>query len=138
MREGATDLEIERKAVAAVWQRAIDALAACDWEAYASLWAHEPYVEALHPAQGSWWTGWEEVGHRYRGILEQGVSIRGETHEMHIHVGPSRDVAWAAMDPIAALVRCPRCAGVRRGRASSSAAAATCCQPCAARPPGAV
>jgi hypothetical protein len=66
--------EEEIKAIEVVWQRGIEALAACDWDAYSDLWVHEPYVQAVHPATGSWWTGWEEVGARYRQILGRGVN----------------------------------------------------------------
>lgn len=90
--------ETDEAAIRAVWQRAIEALAACDWDSYSSLWAHEPYVQAIHPATRSWWTGWEEVGTRYRRIIERGVPIQGTTDRMDVRVAPSGDVAWAAME----------------------------------------
>lgn len=93
-----TDSEAEKQAIRAVWQRAIDALEACDWPAYSGLWAHEPWVQAMHAGTGSWWTGWTEVGGRYRKIIEKGVPIRGSTSRMDIQVSPGADVAWAAME----------------------------------------
>jgi ketosteroid isomerase-like protein len=92
------NIEAEKSAIRAVWQRAIEALASCDWEAYSSVWAHEPHVQAIHPATKSWWTGWDEVGPRYRKIIERGIPIRGSTDRMDIHVTPRGDVAWAAME----------------------------------------
>lgn len=88
----------DRAAIEAVWQRAIDALACCDWNSCAKLWVQEPYVQAIHPATGSWWTGWVEVGERYRKIIEKGIPIRGETSRMEIHVAASGAVAWASME----------------------------------------
>jgi ketosteroid isomerase-like protein len=93
-----SDSENEKKAIQAVWQRAVEALATCDWPAYAELWAHDSYVAAIHPAQGSWWTGWNEVGERYRAIIEKGIPIRASTQRMDIQLSRSGDVAWAAFE----------------------------------------
>ena len=88
----------DKLAIKAVWQQALEALARCDWEAYSSLWIHEDYVQAVHPATCSWWIGWAEVGARYPSILEKGIPIHGRTSRMEVHVAKARNMAWAVMD----------------------------------------
>ena len=88
----------DEEAIKALWQRAIDALEDSDWQAYETVWAHESHAQAIHPATGSWWTGWQEIGPRYRRIIEKGVPIRGSTRRMDMHVGPGGHVGWAAIE----------------------------------------
>jgi hypothetical protein len=88
----------DRTAIESVWQQAINALELCDWETYSSLWIHEDYMQAVHPATCSWWTVWAEVGARYRSILEKRIPIFGNTSQMDVQVAKSRDMAWVVMD----------------------------------------
>ena len=41
------------------------ALKSGDWPRYAEVWAHEPYVEVIHPGEHEWLTGWDAVGSAY-------------------------------------------------------------------------
>ena len=90
--------KVHKEEIRRLWESGIAALEAGDWDAYSRVWAHKPHVEAIHPAGGEWWTGWQELEPKYRELIESGVEISAETRRIHINVSPSCDMAWATME----------------------------------------
>ena len=60
-------------AIRALLKEAAAALRTGDWSRYQAVWAHEPWIELIHPAEGEWLRGWEAIGNGYRELLESGA-----------------------------------------------------------------
>jgi ketosteroid isomerase-like protein len=79
------------------------ALRAGDWPRYAAAWAHEPWIELLHPAEGEWLTGWDVIGAGYRALLASGARPEAERHRLQVRVAPSGEMAWAVAETVVSL-----------------------------------
>lgn len=90
-------------AVRAVLDEAEAALRAADWPRYSSVWAHEPWIELLHPAEGEWLTGWDAVGPGYEALIATGARLEIERRRLHIRVAPAGRMAWAVAETVLRL-----------------------------------
>src|SRR5712691_4897945 len=97
-----TNVAEETGAVRAVWDEAVAALVAQDWDRYSQVWAHDPGVQVIHPAQRDWATGWQQLEARYRSVISSNVRLEAETRRFEVRVAPSKDVAWATVEAVVA------------------------------------
>ena len=75
-------------AIRALLEEAAAALRTGDWSRYQAVWAHEPWIELIHPAEGEWLRGWEAVGKGYRELLEAGARPDLQRLALHVRVAP--------------------------------------------------
>ena len=87
-------------AVRALLDEAEAALRAGDWRRYAAVWAHERWIELLHPAEGEWLTGWELIGPGYRALLASGARLEIERRRLRVRVAPTGGMAWAVTETV--------------------------------------
>ena len=66
----AVDADTEKRLIRAAWDMAVTALTERNWEAYSQFWAHEPYIDVIHPAARDWTSGWDQVATKYRAFIE--------------------------------------------------------------------
>ena len=87
-------------AIRALLEEAAAALRTGDWSRYQAVWAHELWIELIHPAEGEWLHGWEAIGKGYRELLESGVWPDPQRRALHVHVAPSGEMAWATAETV--------------------------------------
>lgn len=81
-----------------LWNRASEALCTGDWETYRELWAPADHIEVIHPHEGDWRVGWDEIETGYRSRSESGFRCEVETRVMRIHASPAGEMAWATAE----------------------------------------
>lgn len=86
--------------VLALLDEAEAALRAGDWPRYAAVWAHERWIELLHPAEGEWLTGWDRIGPGYRSLLTSGMRLHIERRQLSVRVAPAGEMAWAVAETV--------------------------------------
>ena len=91
-------------AIRALLEEAAAALRTGDWSRYQAVWAHESWIELIHPAEGEWLRGWEAIGKGYRELLESGARPDPQRRLLRVRAAPSGEMAWATAE---ALVRRP-------------------------------
>ena len=74
------------------------ALRAGNFAAYADCWAHEPDVSVLHPAEGEWLMGWDEVGPAYAALLAGATRPSPERRVRSVRVSPGGEMAWVTAE----------------------------------------
>ena len=88
----------EKAKIRELWERASDAVCTGNWSDYERVWAHEPDIALIHPDAREWLVGWEEIGPKYRELLNSDFRCKATTREMRIRLSPSRDMAWATVN----------------------------------------
>ena len=86
---------------------AADALRTGDFTAYGAVWAHEPWISVVHPAEREWLTGWEAVGPAYAALLAGGARARPERRIRSLRVSPAGEMAWVTAETIVRTAGAP-------------------------------
>ena len=94
----APDLDAERAALRAHFDRMATALCAGDWAAYQSTWAHDSTVERLDAASGTWLTGWGPLSAFYESMMPRIRGCRFELTKLRLHVSQDATMAWGASE----------------------------------------
>jgi hypothetical protein len=43
------NIDTEKRLIRGVWDQAVEALATKNWDAYSQFWAHDVYIQVIHP-----------------------------------------------------------------------------------------
>jgi hypothetical protein len=92
------NIDSEKHLIRQAWDYALAALADKSWEAYSGFWAHEPYIQVIHPAARDWTLGWERVALKYKAFMESPVKLSANTRTFDVNVAPSGDLAWVTIE----------------------------------------
>lgn len=87
-------MDNEKEAVMKAWRKGADALEEGDWETYRDYWAHTDYIQAIHPKERQWLTGWEKVGPGYKKLIEEGDEWSSEAVLVSLRVSEGGTMAW--------------------------------------------
>ena len=88
----------DNAAIRKVWDEAGVAVCEADWSRYERVWAHTPEIELIHPGQGEWLVGWDDIERKYKELLAQGLRCEFVTRTFRIHVAPSGEMAWGTVE----------------------------------------
>lgn len=88
----------EEQAVREAWTELGAAFAAQNWDRYAELWIQEPDLRVIHPAQGSWLSGWTEFESVYRPLVATGSRWSIRENRIDIRVEPGGQTAWVVAE----------------------------------------
>ena len=92
--------EEEEKQIRELWQEAGEYLSTGNWEGYKNCWKQSPDIEVIHPVQGEWLRGWNQVSEKYKELLKSGVQWNMLKDELTINISHSGDMAWGTMDVV--------------------------------------
>lgn len=98
----------EEEAVRASWQELRDTFTSKDWQRYAELWVHEPYLQVVHPGNRDWITGWDAFERRLTALASSEVRWDFETTRLEVHVSPDGKTAWAIGEVVLRMDGQPR------------------------------
>lgn len=99
-RQGAARATDEAQ-IRALVDRGTRALETHSWDSYAAFWANDADIEVMHPAATEWVVGWDSVAAKYRRLIaDTSTSISAQNRRQHIHLSPSRDMAWVTQEDI--------------------------------------
>ena len=94
----AIDIAAEERLIRDVWDQAVVALTEKNWDAYSRFWAHEPYIQVIHPAARDWTSGWNQVALKYKTFIESPVKLSATTRRFEVNVAPSGELAWVTIE----------------------------------------
>lgn len=90
--------EITKKQITELWNTACESICNGDWESYSQCWSHSSNIQLLHPDQGEWLTGWNEIGNKYKIMLTTGTTCRISRNDLKLHLSPTAGMAWGTVD----------------------------------------
>lgn len=91
-------MEKEEKQIRDLWFKACENLCDGDWEGYADCWFHSPQIQLIHPDQGEWLKGWEEISAKYLEMLNSGITCNIPRNVLNINISSSAEMAWGTVD----------------------------------------
>lgn len=94
------DSHEEETAVRAVWDALATAIEAEDWDAFSGLWIQDATAQIVHPAQGIWLNGWDEVSAVYLNVVSAGSRLEFQTTRLEVSIGDLGRTAWAVGEVI--------------------------------------
>lgn len=93
-------MEKEETEIRELWTKACAGICNGDWESYAACWSHTSKIQLIHTDRGEWLTGWEEIGAKYKKMLNSGISCNITRNQLRLNVSSSADMAWGTVDII--------------------------------------
>jgi ketosteroid isomerase-like protein len=99
----AGSIETEKRLIRAALDEAVAALTDKNWEAYSRFWAHEPYIQVIHPAARDWTSGRDQVALKYKAFIDSPVKVSGSIRRFEVNIAPSGDFAWATYEAAISL-----------------------------------
>ena len=91
-------MENEERQLRELWTRASESICNGDWTSYRQCWSHSLDIQLIHPDQGEWLKGWEEIGAKYEEMLNSGISCSIPRNDLKLNISSSADMAYGTVD----------------------------------------
>jgi ketosteroid isomerase-like protein len=86
----------EEEKVKEVWYKIAEYGTKGDWENYKKYIDQSEKIQVIHPGEGEWLKGWDEVSPKYKAMLESGNTwIEHKNELLNVNISKSGDMAWA-------------------------------------------
>ncbi len=69
-----------------------------NWELYSKLMDHSSKVQLMHPDNGVWLKGYEEIKKVYEPLIKSGMKCNISVNDLIINISESGDMAWVITD----------------------------------------
>ena len=69
-----------------------------NWEFFSKSWDHSTKVHMMHPDNGDWLKGWEEIKKVYEPLIKSGMKCNISVNDLIINISESGEMAWVITD----------------------------------------
>ena len=69
-----------------------------NWELFSNSWYHSSKVHLMHPDNGVWLKGWEEIKSIYEPSVKSGMKCNISVNDLVINISKSGEMAWVITD----------------------------------------
>lgn len=92
------EMEKDETQIRELWNKAGQSLCNGDWKTYSKCWSHSSEIQLIHPDQGEWLKGWEEISRKYKEMIKSKISCTILRNDLRLNFSSSADMAWGTVD----------------------------------------
>ncbi len=92
------EVDLEKRAVRAVWDQINETFLAKDWESYSKHFVQSPDFRLVHSFNNDWLNGWDAFQTRYKSLVTAEGNYNFKTIRFDVTISRQGDTAWAMIE----------------------------------------